>query len=90
MLGYDIGKVLSQLTLNNLDQWYLVAYYPQKMILAKTWYKTHDSEFLAIFEAFKTWRYYLEDCKHKVLVFINYNNFCRFIDTKSLSFCQVW
>lgn len=43
---------------------------------------------LAIVEAFKTWRPYLVGCKHKVFVFIDYNNLCRFINTKSLSSCQ--
>ena len=44
---------------------------------------------LAIIEAFKTWRHYLEGRKHKVLVLIDYNNLRRFIDTRSLSSCQV-
>ena len=35
--GYVIGSVLSQLT--NSSQWHPVAYYSQKMILTKTWYK---------------------------------------------------
>ena len=33
--GYVIGKILSQLTLDNLCQWHLVAFYPQKMIPAE-------------------------------------------------------
>ena len=78
------------MTLDDLDQWHLVAYYSQKMILAKTQYKTHDFKFLAIVKAFKTWRHYLEGCKHKVLIFTYYNNFCRFMDTKLLSSCLVW
>ena len=44
--GYAIDGVLSQLT--NLGQCHPVAYYSQKMILAKTWYKNHNDEFLAI------------------------------------------
>ena len=55
------------------------------MILTKTWYETHDSEHLAIVEVLKTWRPYLEGCKYKVLVFINLNKLCQFIDTKYLS-----
>ena len=88
--GYAIGGVLSQLTLDNLGQWHPVAFYSQKMIPAKTWYKTHDSELLAIVEAFKTWRHYLEGCNHKILMLIDYNNLSRFMDTKILSFHQVW
>ena len=87
--GYAIGGVLGQLTLDNLGPWHSVAYYSRKMILAETRYETHDGELLAIVEAFKTWRHYLEGCKHEVLVLTNHNNLCRFIETKSLSFCQV-
>lgn len=59
------------------------------MILAKTWYETHNSKILAIIEAFETWRYYLEGYKHEILIFTDYNNLCHFIDTKSLSLRQV-
>ena len=59
------------------------------MILAETQYETHDSELLAIVKAFKTWRHYLKGCKHEVLVLTDYNNLCRFMDTKSLSSRQV-
>ena len=55
------------------------------MVPTETQYKTYNDELLAIVEAFKTWRHYLEVCKHKVLVLTDHNNFCRFIDTKSLS-----
>ena len=89
MSGYAIGEVLSQLTLHNLSQWHPVAFYSQKMILTKSWYKTHDAELLAIVEAFKTWGHYLEGCKHKVLILTNHNNLRRFMDTKCLSSRQV-
>ena len=59
------------------------------MIPAKTQYKTHDGELLAIVKAFKTWRHYLKGCKHKVLMLTNHNNLRRFMDTKSLSSRQV-
>ena len=59
------------------------------MIPAKTWYKTHDGELLAIVEIFKTWPHYLEGYKHKVLVLTNYNNLCHFMDIKNLSSRQV-
>ena len=91
--GYAIGGVLSQLTSDHLTsdqgQWHPVAYFSRKMIPAETRYKTHDGELLAIVEAFKTWRHYLEGCKHKVLVLTDHNNLRRFMDTKSLSSRQV-
>ncbi len=59
------------------------------MIPAKTWYKIHDRDLLAIVEVFKTLKNYLEGCKHEVLMLIDHNNFQRFMDTKSLSSKQV-
>ena len=59
------------------------------MISAETRYETHNGELLAIVEAFKTWRHYLEGCKHKVLVLTDHNNLRHFMDTKSLSSRQV-
>ena len=57
-LGYAIRGVLSQQTSDHLTsnqgKWHLVAYLLRKMILAKTRYKMHNDEFLAIVEAFKT------------------------------------
>ena len=98
-LGYAIGGVLSQLasgtspdgvvTKTDLGQWHPVAFFLRKMIPAETQYETHNSEFLAIVEAFKTWRHYLEGCKHEVLVLTDHNNLHYFIDTKSLSPRQV-
>ena len=70
-------------------QWHPVAYYSQKIILAKTHYEMHNTELLAIVEAFKNWRHYLESCQYKVLVLTDYNNLHRFMDTKSLSSRQV-
>ena len=82
--GYAIGGVFSQTPLE-MGQWHPVAYYLQKIILAKMRYKTHNTELLAIIEAFKNWRHYLEGCQYKVLVLTNHNNLRRFMDIKSLS-----
>ena len=87
--GYAIGGVLSQLTSDDSGRWHPVAFFSRKMIPAETRYETHDGEFLAIVEAFKTWRHYLEGSRHEVLVLTNHNNLCRFMDTKSLSSKQV-
>ena len=87
--GYAIGGILSQLILDNLVQWHLVAFFSKKMIPAETRYETQDDELLAIVEAFKTWRHYLKWSQHEVLVFTDYNNLRRFMKTKSLSSRQV-
>ena len=52
-------------------------------------YKTYDGKYLAIVEAFRTWRHYLEGSQHKVLVLTDHNNLQHIIDTKSLSSKQV-
>ncbi len=59
------------------------------MIPAETRYETHNGELLAIIEAFKTWRQYLDGCKHEVFVLTDHNNLQHFMDTKSLSSRQV-
>ena len=87
--GYTIGGVFSQLTLDDLSWWHLVAFFSQKKIPAETRYETHNGELLAIIEGFKTWRHYLEVFQHEVLLLTNYNNLCRFMNTKSLSFRQI-
>ncbi len=60
-------RILIQLTLDNLDQWNLMALFSQKMISVKIRYDTHNDELMAIVKVFKTWRYYLKGCKHEIL-----------------------
>ncbi len=43
---------------SEIGQWHPVAFFSWKMIPAETWYETHNLEFLAIVEAFKTWYHY--------------------------------
>ena len=71
--AYAIGGVLNQMT-SETGQWYSVAYYSRKMILAETRYEIHNAELLAIVKAFKNWRHYLEGCQYEVLVLTDYNN----------------
>ena len=87
--GYAIGGVLSQLTSDDLGQWHPVVFFSRKIIPAEIKYETHNGELLAIVEAFKTWRHYLEGSQLEVLVLTDYNNLCRFMETKSLSSRQV-
>ena len=59
------------------------------MFFAETQYKTNNGEFLAIVKAFKTWHHYLENYKHKRLIFTNHNNFYCPMDTKNIESRQV-
>lgn len=67
-----------------------MTFFPRKMIPIETRYETYNPELLAIVEAFKTWHHYLESFKYKLFVRIDNNNLCKFLDTKSLSSCQIW
>ena len=49
----------------------------------------YNAELLAIIKTFQNWRHYLENCQFEVLVLTNHNNLYQFMDTKSLSSCQV-
>ena len=59
------------------------------MIPAETKYETHNGKLLAIFEAFKTWKHYLEGFWHEVFILTDYNNLQQFMNIKSLSSKQV-
>ena len=76
-------------TKSDLGQWYPVTLFLRKIILAETQYETHDGKLLAIVEALKTWRHYLEGCKHELLILTDHDNLRHFMDTKSLSSRQV-
>lgn len=59
------------------------------MIPAKTRYKMHNQELLAIVVALNGWLYYFQSYKYDIFVLINHNNFCQFMDKKNLSSRQV-
>ena len=48
-------------------------------------YNTHNKELLAIFEAFKIWRYYLEGSTYLIDVVIDHKNLEYFSTTKVLT-----
>lgn len=60
------------------------------MISTKIWFKTGNSEILAIVKVFKTWKYYLKDYKYEVLVFTDHKNLQCFIDIKTLNYKSVY
>lgn len=54
--------------------------------MPKNCYLTHNGEFLAIYQIFKAWQNFIKNCKQKVLMLTNYNNYCCFMNKKSLNF----
>jgi hypothetical protein len=84
---YAIGAILSQPDENhNLHP---IVYHSRKMIPAERNYNIHDKELLAIVDAFKEWRVYLEGAKHQVTVISDHKNLTHFTTTKELTRRQV-
>lgn len=81
---FAIAGIISQLepTTNDLRP---VAFYARTMIDAELNYDIYDKELLAIVEAFKQWRAYLEGAAFKIQVYSDHNNLQYFTTTKLLS-----
>ena len=62
-----------------------VAFYSRKFSSAEISYEIHDKELLAIVNAFKQWRVYLEGSKHEVQVYSDHKNLLYFMTTKVLN-----
>src|SRR3984885_7709140 len=65
-----------------------VAFHSRSFNSAELNYNTHDKELLAIFEAFKHWRQYLEGSGHPIDVVTNHKNLEYFSTTKLLTHQQ--
>ena len=63
----------------------LVTFYSQTLTAPKLNYDTHDKELLAIFEAFKSWRHYLEGPAFPVDVITDHKNLEYFSTSKVLT-----
>ena len=62
-----------------------VAFYSQTLTAPELNYNTHDKELLAIFEAFKSWRHYLEGPAFPVDVITDHKNLEYFSTSKVLT-----
>src|SRR6266480_2694019 len=62
-----------------------VAFHSRKLTPAEGNYNIYDKELLAIVDAFKYWRHYLQRVRHKVSVVTDYKNLISFITTKVLN-----
>ena len=72
---------------SKIGQCYPIIFFSQKMISAKTCFKTYNQELLAIVKDFKTRRHYLKSCKYEVFIFTNHNSLCQFMNIKNLNYC---
>ena len=82
-LDYAIGACISQP--NNEGQLKPIAFYSHKMIALELNYNIHNKELLAIVEAFREWRVYLEGPNHIVEVYTDHKNLIYFTTTKQLN-----
>ena len=88
--GWAIGAILTQPgTTPNDSHWHPVAYFSQKMTSSEWNYETHNGGMLAIVEAFKQWRHYLEGAWHQTSVLTDHHNLKKFMETKRLSRRQI-
>ena len=65
-----------------------VAYYSRTLTAPELNYDTHDKELLAIFEAFRNWRHYLEGSTSPIDIVMDHKNLEYFSTSKVLSHRQ--
>ncbi|KAM0713385.1 hypothetical protein Q7P37_010347 [Cladosporium fusiforme] len=84
---YAIGACLSQP--NEKRKLRPVAYLSRKMTPAELNYEIHNKELLAIVEAFRHWRIYLEGHLEEITVITDYKNLTKYTTTKELTPRQI-
>ena len=80
---YALAAILSIQTPD--DKIHPVAFHSRTFTSPELNYDTHDKELLAIFDAFKVWRHYLEGSATPVDVVMDHKNLEYFATTKVLS-----
>ncbi|KAM0721485.1 hypothetical protein Q7P37_002409 [Cladosporium fusiforme] len=80
---YAIGACLSQP--NEKRKLRPVAYLSRKMTPAELNYEIHNKELLAIVEAFRHWRIYLEGHPEEITVITDHKNLTKYTTTKELT-----
>ena len=83
---YTIAGILS--ITSNSGKLHPVAFHSRTLSSAELNYDTHDKELLAIFEAFKTWRHYLEGSATPIDVVTDHKNLEYFSTSKILTHRQ--
>jgi transposase InsO family protein len=80
--GYALGAILSQL---HDYRWRPVAFWSRKMNSAEVNYHTYDQELLAIMEALKHWRHYVEGAASTVKIVTDHKNLVGFGTMRQLN-----
>ena len=79
---YVLAAILSIMTKDN--EIHPVAFHSRTFSTLGLNYDVHDKELLAIFEAFKIWRHYLEGSTSPINMVMDYKNLEYFLTTKIL------
>ena len=83
VLDYALTAILS--IVNEDNEVHPVAFHSRTFTVAELNYNTHDKELLAIFEAFKIWRHYLEGLAYPINIVMDHKNLEYFFTTKILT-----
>jgi len=81
-LDYALTAILSIMTKDN--EIHFIAFHSQTFSALELNYNVHDKELLAIFEAFKIWRHYLEGSASPIDIVTDHKNLEYFSTTKIL------
>jgi len=87
-LDYALAAILS--IVNKDNEVHPVAFHSHTFTVVELNYDIHDKELLAIFEAFKIWRHYLEGSAYPIDIVTDHKNLKYFSTTKVLTWRQVW
>ena len=82
-----LDSVLSQQ--DKSENLHSVVFYSHKFTDSELNYEIHDKELLAIVEAFKQWKTYLEESKNLMQIYTDYKNLIYFMTIKVLNRQQV-
>ena len=82
-LNYALATIFS--IVNKDNEAHPVAFHSCTFTAVELNYDTHDKELLAIFEAFKIWRHYLEGPAYPINIVIDYKNLEYFSTNKVLT-----
>ncbi len=82
--GFAISGILSQQHPETWH-WHPVAFWSRKKIFSEMNYWMSESEMLAITEACKQWRHYVEDATYRVAVITDHANLQQFLIDKTFN-----
>ena len=85
---YALAAILSTVSPTD-NEVHPIAFHSHTFTPPELNYNVHDKELLAIFEAFKIWRHYLEGSLTPIDVVTDHKNLEYFSTTKLLTHCQV-